>query len=228
MQTQAQLLADVRERVDESTSHMWEDTELRRWINDGARDVARKTETLLTTQTIDGVVGTASYTMPTDIIRVHRVEWITEAGDQIYPLEYRDYNSADSVWWTQQNQTEGIPVIFTMWGFPPTLQLILYPVPVDVGTIKIYYYRLPTELTLDGSESDQSVEIPEGWHDVIADYVEYRALRKDRDPTWTEAKQLYDEHVLDLNTTTRRWIDEAGMITTENSFVPAWLYSFEY
>lgn len=223
--TQGELLTDVRERLDESTGHMWQDSEIRRWINQGARDIARKTETLLTTEEVAGVVGTASYVMPADIIRVHRVEWITDSEDQTFPLEYRDYNNADGVWWTQQNQTEGVPFMFTMWGFPPSLQLIIYPVPSDVGTIKIFYYRLSAELDLDGTDSGVVVEIPEGWDDVIADYAEFKALRKDRDPTWQEAKALYDEHVLDLNTTTRRWIDEAGMITTENSFVPAWLYS---
>lgn len=118
MASQQDLLKEVRARLDESTEHMWLDSQLRSWINDGARDIARKTETLLDRQDITAVVGTQEYTMPTDTIRVHRVEWHPDGDDNIYPLEYRDFQSADNVWWTSQIQTEGTPVIFTLWGFP--------------------------------------------------------------------------------------------------------------
>lgn len=228
MASQQDLLREVRARLDESTEHMWLDSQLRSWINDGARDIARKTETLLDRQDITAVVGTQEYTMPTDTIRVHRVEWHPDGDDNIYPLEYRDFQSADNVWWTSQIQTEGTPVIFTLWGFPPQLKLIVYPTPSEAGSFKVFYYRNPAELTTDGTDSASTIEIPEGWHDVICDYVEFKALRRDKDPTWQEAKALYDEHVLDLHATTRRWSDQAGMIQAGNSFVPAWLYSEGY
>lgn len=224
MTTQSELLLVVRERLDEATEHQWNDDELRRLINEGAKDIARKTESLLDRDDITAVAGTQEYTMSTDTIRVNRVEWRPDGDDQVYPLEYRDFNNADGVWWTGQIQTEGTPVIYTMWGFPPSLKLIAYPTPSVAGVFKVYYYRLPVELAVDGSDSGTTVEIPEGWDDVVADYAEFRALRKDRDPEWQTAKAIYDEHVLDLNATSRRWTDQAGMIVAGTSFVPSWLY----
>lgn len=104
--TQGELLIDVRERLDEvGTGHQWEDGEIRRWINDGARDIARKCETLLATANITGVAGTQTYAMPTNVIRVHRVEWKATGDSAIYPLEYRDYNNADSSEPTSLNGT---------------------------------------------------------------------------------------------------------------------------
>lgn len=228
MATQDSLLVEVRSRLDEPSEHQWLDEELRRWINDAAVDIARKTETLLDRDDITAIIGTQEYTMANDTIRVHRVEWRPAGDDNVYPLEYRDFQSADSVWWTGQIQTEGQPVIYTLWGFPPALKLIVYPTPSEAGSFKVYYYRKPTELATDGTEALETVEIPEGWQDVICDYVEYKALRKDKDPTWREAKELYDEHVLDLHATTRRWSDQAGMIQAGNSFVPGWLYADGY
>jgi hypothetical protein len=64
-----------------------------------------------------------------------------------------------------------------------------------------------------------------GWEDLICDYAEYRAKRKDGDADWQAAKALYDEHLLDLHATAIQWQDQGGVITTGNAAVPAWLWS---
>ena len=59
------------------------------------------------------------------------------------------------------------------------------------------------------------------------DYVEYRALRKDRDQRWTESKALYDENLATMFDNTRRWADEAGTIDPMSNNLPVWLTSFD-
>ena len=49
--TLALLRGDVRSRLNEATAAFWSDAELTRWINEGASDVARRTESLRTRST---------------------------------------------------------------------------------------------------------------------------------------------------------------------------------
>lgn len=219
--TLTNILADVRDRLhDGGGTSMWSDAMLTRWINEGLRDVARRTETLMDRATINAVAGTQEYTMPTNVHRVHRVEYKRTADSQIYPLEYRDFNNLDAVWWTSQSTTQGTPSYFTMWGFPPSLKLVVYPTPHAAGTFKVFYFRVPATL-VNGADV---AEIPEGWQDLISYYCEYVALRRDADPRWQEAKSLYESSLSNMMEVTRSWSNQAGMIVNETAMVPAWLY----
>jgi hypothetical protein len=215
MTTQAQLLSDVRSRLDEQSPQFYQDSELRRWLNQGARDVARRTETLQTTASINLSAGQQQYSAPVDTLRIYRVEY-HDTSSRISVLEYRDYNNADSVWWTAQLTVQSTPLMWTAWGFPPNLKIVLYPIPSNPGTtIKVFYYQSPTDLATDGTASNTSLPIPAGREDLIADFAEYMALRKARDPRWQEAKGLYDEKVQSMIDQTRRWTDQAGTYDTD-------------
>lgn len=210
MTTQAQLLADARSRLDEPSQQFYADTEIRRWINQGLKDVARTCETSQTTKVVSLVPGQQQYTAPADTIRIYRVEY-QDTTSRIAVLEYRDYNNADSVWWTTQLTVQSTPGMWTAWGFPPNLKIVLYPIPGTPGsTIKVFYYQSPAELALDGGDSNTAVSIPSGREEIVVDFVEYMALRKARDPRWQEAKGLYDEKVRAMFDQTRRWSDQAG------------------
>lgn len=223
------LLTDVRSRLDETAARFWTDVEIRRWLNDAARDVARRTESLQTTTPLAFAANDQSKTLPGDCIRVHRVEWRATSQDQIYVLEFRDYNGMDQIWATSQVVTKGYPSHYTMWGYPPSLTLLVYPTPSTGGTVKVFYYRLPADLATDGSADGQNLDIPEGWHDALVLNCEYIALRKDGDRRWQEAKTLYEERIDDLLTASRRWADAAGSISQSGIMgtLPAWLYSYD-
>jgi len=210
MTTQSQLLLDIRSRLDEPSPQFYPDTELRRWINQGARDVARRTETLQTTADIPLTAGQQQYTAPADVLRIYRVEY-RDTGNRVYGLEYRDYANADSVWWTAQLTVQSIPQMWTAWGFPPTLKIVLYPIPGNTGTsLRVFYYQAPADLALDGTAANTTVPIPTGRDELIVDFAEYMALRKARDQRWQEAKAIYDEKVQSMIDQTRRWTDQAG------------------
>jgi len=220
--------ARIRRRLDETTARFWLDADLDAWINEGARDIARRSEVLQATTTINSTSGTQSYSLPTNVHRIHRVEWSRDGstGSSIQTLEYRDFNSMDGVWWSQQKTSRGDPYWFTMWGFPPSLNMIVYPTP-DVSVtagFNVYYYRIPTTAT-NGSDT---VEVPAGWDDLVDEYCEYMAMRKDANPSWVDAKTIYEQKLANMIETTRRWTDQADAIQSRGGPLPRWIWDPGY
>lgn len=223
--TQNDLLLAVRERLDEYSEYQWLDTELRRWINEGAKDIARTTECLEDTATIVTTAGTFEYT-PTALsnaVKLDTVEWGATGDERPEQLNYIDVHHQGQIGWGTQ-YAEGQPALFTTHGFPPNLKISLYPNPSVNGYMRVRYARLPAELTVDGTDGTSTVEVPEGWDDAVVDYAEMRALRKDRDPRWQEAKTQYEENRGNLNTTMIRHVNETGQFGVSGmSGAPMWL-----
>lgn len=229
MATMTELLEQTRSRLDEASAGFWTESQLRIWIMEGARDIARRAEVLQTTGTVAGVAGTQTYTCPTDVIRVYRAEWKNTGDTFVYPLDYQDYNNMDQVWWTGKTQGTNVPSFFTFWGYPPTLSVTLYPTPSQAGTLTLYYYKMPTPISSTGSGDASTVETPMGWEDLITLYCEYNALRKDASNRWSEAKTIYEEKLDEMIQVTRRWSDQSGMIVSAaNPSIPSWIYTDDF
>ncbi len=226
--TQANALLSIRARLDEPTSQYWSEVDLRRWVNEIAADMARRTESLRGTYAQAAVAGTAAYTpaftSTTNVYRIYGIEFVPTGSSLTYPLEFRDRQGATEVWGIMQG-TQGTPAIWTSWGAPPTLSIQVFPSPAYAGTLNIYYYRLATQLLTDGTQAATAVDIVDGWEDVLVDGVEYKAKRRDGDSTWTEAKQEYEQHLEAMMEATLRFTDAAGVITTPSGgYIPGWLY----
>lgn len=228
--TQAQAITQVRQRLDEPTAVYWTEVDLRTWINDVAKDIARRTESLRGSYDQAATAGTYTYTpaftSTTNAYRIHAVEFIPTGQTQIYPLEYRDRTSATEIWGLSQQQQTGIPAIWTTWGSPPALTLQVFPGPSVAGTLRLWYYKLPAALaTATNADAAVNVGIVDGWEDVLIDGVEYKARRRDGDSSWTEAKQEYEQHLEAMMEATLRFADAAGQISTPSgSYIPDWLY----
>lgn len=196
-------------------------------LYEGAKDVARKAECNRDTATISAVAGTQQYTMPTDVVRVHRVTYQETGASEIVPLDYQDFMSMDAIWWTQQTVAQSTPALYTMWGAAPNLTLVAYPTPAAAGTFTIYYYSLPVDPNGTGSTN---CELPNGWEDCAVDYCVYMALLEDRDPNWQVWKQIYEEHMSDLVLTAQRFSDQAGMIVPDSGVgaVPRFIWDESY
>lgn len=224
MVTLAAARLALRERLDEASARQWSDTMLDRWLNEGAKDIARRAEVLQSTATIDCETGTQSYELPEDMIRAHRAVWTSDGETASYPLEYRDFHSADAVWWTQQAITQGRPQMFTMWGAPGAVQAVLYPTPATDGSLTLLYYRLPATATLDSD----TLDLPAGWEDAAYTYASYQAMLQDRDQRWQAQKALYEERMDALMVVTRRHSDQSGSsVLGDYPAVNGWLYAFD-
>ena len=168
------------------------------------------------------------YNLDDDYLRVHRVEWKPGGSSNVYPLEYRDFNSMDAVWWASQTTAKGYPTFYTMWGYPPNLKIVLYPTSPAAGQLKMYYYQNPPDLATDGTAAGSTVKVPSGYEDLIEAYAEFVALRKDRDPRWQESRAIYMDNMNDMIDRTRRWTDQGDYIQVGGSHVPGWLWGGEY
>jgi hypothetical protein len=224
--TMTEALAEVRERLDEPEEDNWSESFLRMCINEGCKDVSRKTESIRDSDDIAITAGDGTYPGPVDMIRISKVELRETGNTAVYTLKFYDFNVADSVWWTGQEQSQARPVMWTFRGTVPTVTIQLYPIPSTAGTITVSYYRLASIIDIEGGSDGSTLDIPEGWDDLVYAYAEYRALRRDRDPRHQEAKAEYDEKMTDMLTLTGQLTDNPSEIAPEIPFgLPAWLYA---
>lgn len=231
--TLSEYIRRSRSVLDEPISRFWSNAELTDWINDGARDLARKAEDLLTYDTsINITASVAVYPLPSDVIRIHRAEFVPVNSTQTYPVRASTQDEMDQIWGTYQQNPASYPSWFVTRGYPggsgsSLFQIQFYPVPSQTGRINLYYYKLPARLgnpDQDFTQLNLTIDLPEGWDDLIISYVEWRGLRKTKDPRWQEAYQLYQEQLDYLLNTTRFYHDQQQVISTASRMmVPQWL-----
>lgn len=222
--TLSNLRTRLRMRLNESTAAAWSDDELNDWLNEGNREVCRQTMHLEATCEITAVERTQSY-VPDALagcLMIDRVEYLPAGQSVRYPLEYRDFKNLEGVWFTAQSQTVAIPEYFTIWGIAPSMKLVVYPTPAIAGKFRVYYWRIANRMTTD---SDLA-EVPNGWDDLIIDYGEYMALRRDRDLRWRDAKAKFDERVAYMLRYTMRHTPHPGFIDDDRGGYGQldWLY----
>jgi hypothetical protein len=224
--TVAAATTALRDLLDETTAAQWTDVQLRRWLNEGIRDIARRTRHYWDTDTIDTAADDGEYTVAEDVLHIKHV-YFTPDGDtsRDIPLEPRAFEAMNQVWWDRQDQSSGYPVFFTTFGYAPTLTIKLFPVPSVPGTLTLHVIRLPAEL--DVTSGTGNIDVPTGWLEVAYDYAEYKALRKDRDPRWQEAYNLYEAKIQDI-IDMGEYINAPGeFIPTTTGMLPNWLVGWE-
>lgn len=190
--TVSQVLTRVRDMLDEATEARWTQVQLRNWINDCLDDVSRHTLAIKDDVSFTTVSGTAEYTVSSSVLQIEAC-YFTDGSGNLVPLMPVQWENADQVWGQWQNQQSSRPAVFTVWGYAPNLKIRLYPVPTTASTVKLKVARIATHVDTTGAGDASNVDFPEAWVDTITDYVEYRALRKDRDPRWQESYSTYLE-----------------------------------
>lgn len=222
--TLAQAITEVRSLLNEPTAAFWSNTELTNWINEGCRDVARRAETKQTTAKITVTPTTQNFAVPSTAYRIHRVTFIqtpTGSSPNTYTLEFRGLMEMDQIWGINQNWPATYPLYYTLWGHPPNLKIITYPVTSTPGILNVFYYRQVVNV----STTTDVIDILPGYEDVIYDYACYRALRKDADMRWKDFQQSYEDKLANLIDRTRTFQDQANFFSTGQNALPVWLIS---
>ena len=194
--TVADAVLSLRERLDETTAAQWTDVQLRRWLNEGIRDIARRTRHYMDTDTIAVSADDGEYTVTADVLHIMAVYFTPTGDSRMIRLEARSWEGMDNIWADQQNIASSYPALFTTYGYSPTLTLKLFPVPSTDGSLTLHIARLPA--ALDVATGAGNIDVIEGWLEVVYDYAEYMALRKDRDPRWQESMQMYEQKLQNL------------------------------
>jgi hypothetical protein len=226
-QTLSQLETSLESMLDQiyggtNQFRFWSQPEIDTWLNEGARDVARRAESLLVFDTsVAAIAGTARYALPAQIIRIHRVEYQAAGSFLVYPLFPKTIDEMDPIVGINPLLQTSYPYYFHLWGYPPNLGMTVYPVPSQTGQFNLYYYKVPTPMVNPGDICD----LPNGWEDLVVTYGEYRARRKGRDPIWKDVKEEYEQKVGEHMDVTRQWHDQQRHIITRSGLgIPSWLY----
>lgn len=181
--TQAKAIEDVRARLDEENASVGflVDSQIRTWLNEGVKEVARRSLWKRSSSNVPVSAGTQYYTAPAAAIQIYRVEYLPNGTSNSYALEYRDINAMDVVWGAGQNTGRGIVEIYTLVSANP-LSIELHPTPSQSGNIKVYYYAMPTDLaTSSTADASTSLDVPTGWEDLPVEWATALAFRKARD-----------------------------------------------
>lgn len=220
--TVAAALATLRIRLDEPNAAQWTDPELRGYLNEGIRDIARRTRLYTDQNTVDVAADTGEYTLDADILAIEHLLWKADADSDKRLLEARAFKSVAS--WI--NDTGSDPIFYTTYGHPPVLKIQLFPVPTRDGTLYIYGPTLPAAIDVSGGTGN--IDVIEGWLEAAIDYAEYMAVRKDmQDTRWKDIYSLYLDKVNSMieNSPTD---DGLGEFTfTGAGPMPRWLTDFD-
>lgn len=226
-------ISRCRSVLDEPTARFWTNNELTNWINDAARDLARRAEDLLTFDTSIAILANVGiYSLPNDMIRLHRCEFVPVGSNQTYPVRASSQDEMDQIWGTYQQNPASYPSWFVTKGYPggsltSVFRVQFYPVPSQPGNMNLFYYKMPARMgnpDTDPTQLVRTIDLPEGWDDLIVSYVEWRGLRKTKDPMWQEAYNMYKEQVDYLINVTRYYHDQQQVITSASRMmVPQWL-----
>lgn len=171
--TVAQIKAYVASLVDDLNFDYFTNTELLRFINQAQQEVQKRLilagnnwyVTIDATQST--VINQANYTLPTDFLKMNRLELVLNPGSQeqryalkSITLNQKDmgFQAADSVGWYILKST-----------------LYLNPLPQTVRTIRMYYTYRIAEVTSDSDTPD----VPSEYHEYLAHLVAAKCFLKD-------------------------------------------------
>jgi hypothetical protein len=236
-----QALSDVIRRVrslsNEPVVRFYTDTEITDWVNDAARDIARRTEDLeniSTTTRVMAAVG--SYPAPADMIRLHRVEFQPVGSSQLYPIDVANRNEIDNIIGFNPNIQSSYPWVCWLWGTPNNgtypLTISFYPIFATGGQLNLWYFRMPVRIgdpIATASNYNQPVDVPEGWDDLVVNYAIYRALQKAKNPEWQVRKAEYEAQLVTMIDVTRAWHDQPGQMVAPGGgrWSMDWLYGMD-
>ncbi len=155
------------------------DADILRWINDGQRQIVMQNETLLEkTSTADSVANQQSYTLPVDLLILKGIQYKGSNETQYFPLKgysLSEFNEAIRGWDEATVQSTGTPFCYTVYSN----EIKLFPIPNAsiTAALKIYYNRIPTDVTLGTDAPD----LPFLYHEMIVNYCLQQAYEMDED-----------------------------------------------
>lgn len=230
MATYAELLTEIRDIIGEPTAAQWTDPMLRRWINEGGRDLARVTRHVKRFTETAIVSNTPTINLDDDIIAVEVATWFYDnatISNELIPVHVEEWSTATNGLVYQQ----GHPTHFTVMGSQPDAVLWFFPIPDGDSWLRMHCAVLPTQIADDGTDDANTIDFPLAWYDALGDYCEFKALRRDRDPRWQEAYQAYTEKRDALTVSPDYLAISRNLIPDPMSqgsgYVPAWLAAFD-
>lgn len=176
--TAGELLAQIRNQLDEEVEGFFKDEELYDWMEEGHKEVARRAKHLTSRSYIDPT-DDSEYKLPDDFIEARKVKYDKpdddEGGKWLRSIPMED---------------DGFEMGYYIWGDS------IYLSQLDEGRLTLYYYRLPDRI-LDGESKEP--EIPMQYETILIPFVMGRAFMKDKKSKLSQINmQEYKQRVMQM------------------------------
>lgn len=201
----SEVIQRVRTLTGDRTALQYSDDDVIAWINDGVRECAVINNLLQKTATQQTTIGQASYSLPTDMLKLHSVK--------LDGFKLREITQAqfDDLYASGKDNPEANPDVCYIWAG----SLNLYPVPDGVKELRIDYLYEPQPIINDPAHLDANVALPVGYHSRIVDYCIAQVFLQDGDATGYATKlNEFRTGVADLKDQPEDTYDEYPGIST--------------
>jgi hypothetical protein len=195
--TVGDYLGELRDRFAEINFTTWiSDDQLAQWLNLGVDDIAFRVlppryEVWPPIQ-FNSVGGQVNYTLPANFFRVK------EFGDTSGLFFNGDallFEDKTAEWEQFQFGVGFMPTNQPIWFWFWSNQVFMYPPPADnTGIIRMYYYRIPTPVSVPANPADL-VDVDRPWEEVVIKFVLWKSLEKDKHPMSQIYRQEYEQAV---------------------------------
>ena len=179
MLTLAEIQDRVRGQLRDQTQDVFSDADITRYANDALRDLSAETNAFWTTTTATTVAGTATYSLPTDFIRMQKVFW-----NDTNAIPETTINELAGL--TGNMTTQGTPYCYYIRRTPtggtsqvPALLGLYYVPSASSITVRYYYNYVPAAVTSISAR----FPVPYGYDDSIVSFVCWQLKKADREPT---------------------------------------------
>lgn len=169
------------------------DTLMTRWANSAQRDIVRRTDCLLVTNTLSFAAGDVTKAAPATFLKFSHAGWYENntVGNAFRTLMYTPYNDlVRRVGFPNAGMSRGAPTHIYIKGASATVGL--WPLPDKTYDIYLESTKIPTALS-GGSDTP---EIPVVYHELIVLYMLKRAAHLDDDVTRYQSYELEYQEAL--------------------------------
>lgn len=207
--TQATILTEVRNVLNESTASFWSDAQIQEWINQGCVDISAKAHCVEALTTIAIVQGTTVYTLATAAgsytaaVSLNGTDLAVMRILAAYLNNIALVRAGIRVWGHQLGTGQVPPIVVSHWA----RRIYVAPPPSANGTLNL----------LVSVRTDDTRDIPESYQHLLIPFALYKAYQRDR--KWTQAAQMYAEYANNL-AVQRRDLNERRVDALEDLRVP--------
>lgn len=178
----SELFTAVKRQFGDESGVQLMDSDIIRWINDAQSEINRRNNVLKDTATLTATTGQADYSFPAGPdVQIQQVEALHYNGIRISNVPFAEAE-AKIIGLSQPEDARG-PQIWYEWGGTFTF----YPAPVDDGTIKLFYTRMPVVVTPATPQTDP-IGLPDEYFPDIVNWIMKQSYEMDEDWTAAQAK----------------------------------------
>lgn len=169
------IISRVRTIAGDIAVNQFTDQNIIDWINDAQRECVTDNLLLQKTATQNTINGTAGYTLPPDILKLHSIKY---DNSKLRVVTQEEFDES----WSDDGTIKGTPTIANLWAGT----LNLYPTPDSVKQLQILYIRSPVDTSI--ANQGNELELPVLYHRRIVDYCLAMVAEQDDDMARYQAK----------------------------------------